>query len=91
MLSTLGDLLGELENAWKLCTREFMTPGLDERATGDIGAARDNPSFDDESTALEPVGVTAVIWDYAGCLIWLKEIAELPAGLFYETAAVCQP
>ena len=91
MLSTLGDLLGGLENAWKLCTREFKTSGLDDRSTGDIVAARDNPSLDDETTALEPVGGTVVTWNYPGCLVWLKEIADLPAVLFYETAAVCQP
>ena len=62
MLPTLGDLLGELENAWKLCTREFKTSGLDDRSTGDIVPARDNPSLDDETTALEPVGGTVVTW-----------------------------
>ena len=84
MLSTLGDLLGELENAWKPCIREFKTSGLDDRSTRDIATARDNPSFDDETTALEPVGGTVVTWNYAGCLVWLKEIADLPALLFYK-------
>ena len=91
MFSTLGDLLGELENAWKLCIRGFKTWGLDDWSTRDIVAARENPSLDDETTALEPVGGTVVTWDYAGCLVRLKEIADLPAVLFYETAAVCQP
>ena len=93
MLSTLGDLFGELEKAWKLSIRGFKTAGFDDRLTRDIVAARDNPSLDDETTALEPVGVTAVTWNYAGCLVWLKKIVDLPAVLFYKrkTAAVCQP
>jgi len=84
VLSTLGDLLGELENAWKLCTREFKTSGLDDRSTGDIVAARDNPSLGNETTALEPVGGTVVTWNYAGCLVWLEEIADLPAVLLHS-------
>jgi len=54
-------------------------------------AVRDNPALDDETTALEPVGVTAVIWNYAGCLVCLKEIADLPALLFYKRNGSCLP
>ena len=87
MLSTLGDLFGELENAWKLEIKGLKAAGLDR----DIVAVRDNPSLDDETTALEPVGVTAVIWNYAGCLVCLKEIADLPALLFYKRNGSCLP
>jgi hypothetical protein len=63
VLSTLGDLFGELENAWKLGIRESKTAGLDNRSTWDIVPARDNRSPDDETTDLEPVGVTVVTWN----------------------------
>ena len=39
--------------------------------------ARDNPPSDDETPALEPVCATAVTWDHASYLVWLKEIADL--------------
>ena len=66
MLSTLGDLFGEPENAWKLGIIGFKTAGLDDRSTWDIVPARDNSYLDDETTALEPVGGTVVTWHYAG-------------------------
>ena len=64
--------------------KEFKVAGIEDRPAQEIVAARNNSSLDDEMTALERAGVTAVTWNDSGYPARLKEIADPPAALFYK-------
>lgn len=55
---------------------------MEDRPAQGIVAARNYSSPDDEMSALERVGVTAVTWDESGYSARLKEISDPPAVLF---------
>ena len=75
---------GKLENVWKASLKELKAAGLEDRPAQEIVAARNNSSPDDEMSALERAGVTAVTWNESGYPARLKEIADPPAVLFYK-------
>jgi DNA processing protein len=75
---------GKLERVWKASFNELKAAGLEDRPAKEIVAARNNSSPDDEMSALERAGVTAVTWNDSGYPARLKEIADPPAVLFYK-------
>jgi DNA processing protein len=80
----LESRFGKLENVWKASFNELKAAGLEDRPAQEIVAARNNSSPDDEMSALERAGVTAVTWNESGYPARLKEIADPPAVLFYK-------
>ncbi len=73
-----------LENAWNAGLNDLKAAGLEDRPAREVVAAKNNSSPDDEMSALERAGVTAVTWNHSGYPARLKEIADPPAVLFYK-------
>ena len=75
---------GNLEKAWNASFSELKAAGLEDRPAREVVAAKNDSSPDDEMSALERAGVTAVTWNHSGYPARLKEIADPPAVLFYK-------